>query len=348
MPESTLDHTTIPKTLRILLLSLFEHSGLKSWNIYQNKISDTCITIRFFNDSMSIHTGDIPAQYRRVSPKQATRNKHRADTFRQSKQMSSCHTQTNTPGSEDNIMDNNCMPVIKKRKLTVSSPEIHRDSDTIKEEYLIQSPESVESIPSSYTHPVSPDSQDGTDHFEDSLDRVSWSNEEYQSSRLACSSPSTHQAPHEPIPESTINIDNEHTEVILPPVTFEANMSITPTNYSNVAKTTASVAHDKCTSVVLSQLELDTHAKNPSFTNSILCPCCNTVMTPTHVCENTHELEPEPPDSDNIPPAVPCPPMPPELINPPNTDEGWKHLLNDPDFNERMNAYSKSDACVVQ
>ena len=71
-------------------------------------------------------------------------------------------------------------------------------------------------------------------------------------------------------------------------------------------------------------------------------------MTPTHVCENTHELEPEPPDSDNIPPAVPCPPMPPELINPPNTDEDWKHLLNDPDFNERMNAYSKSDACVIQ
>ena len=68
-------------------------------------------------------------------------------------------------------------------------------------------------------------------------------------------------------------------------------------------------------------------------------------MTPTHVCENTHELEPEPPDTHNTPPAVPCPP---ELMNPPNTDEGWKLLLNDPDFNERMNAYTKSDACVMQ
>jgi hypothetical protein len=294
---------------------------------------------------MSVYTSDMPAQFRRVSSKQAARNKHRADTYRQSKQTLSSHTQTNLLESKDAIMDNNCIPVIKKRKLTNSSPEIQRQCDTIKEEYLIQTPEKVESTTSSYTHPVSPDRHEGTDHFEDTLDSVSWINEEYHPCQLACSSPPNRQTPHDPIPESTMNVDNAHTEVILPPVTFVANTSFTPTNYLSVAKTSALVIYEKCTSVELSQLELDTHAKNPSLTKPILCPCCNNAMTPTHECENTHPLEPEPPDTHINPPTVTCPP---ELMNPPDTNEGWNSLLNDPDFGERMNEYSKSDACMTQ
>ena len=82
----------------------------------------------------------------------------------------------------------------------------------------------------------------------------------------------------------------------------------------------------------------------PIPTQPILCPCCNSVMTPKHECQNTLPPDPGTPPNDT-PAVIPCPP---ELINYPETSEGWRRLMDDPDFQDRVNAYGEAGGCATQ
>ena len=87
--------------------------------------------------------------------------------------------------------------------------------------------------------------------------------------------------------------------------------------------------------------------ENPTIhipTPPILCPCCNSVMTPKHECQNTLPPDPGTPPNDT-PAVIPCPP---ELINYPETSEGWRRLMDDPDFQDRVNAYGEAGGCATQ
>ena len=95
------------------------------------------------------------------------------------------------------------------------------------------------------------------------------------------------------------------------------------------------------------KFDTGTSAKiSPTESETIMCPCCENIMTPTHICE----IEPPSPPNADEPLSPPPPedvPCPPELMKA-NTAEGMNYLLNDPDFGERFNAYLNSESCKNQ
>lgn len=69
----------LPVILEKLMESLLGNSGIQGWQIYPEKFGNICMKIRFSNVNMSTH--DQTHAYRRKSPSQTRRDKHRADTW---------------------------------------------------------------------------------------------------------------------------------------------------------------------------------------------------------------------------------------------------------------------------
>jgi len=68
----------LPNHLSILLESLTIYSEITSWNIYENRYSQTCVTIRFSDNCPPVS----PSRYRKISDRQALRNAERAKKFK--------------------------------------------------------------------------------------------------------------------------------------------------------------------------------------------------------------------------------------------------------------------------
>ena len=69
----------LPNTLSIMLQQLVSNNSLISWNIYENKKAKICCNIQFdiqdivcASERPPMH--DYTCAYRRISPKQQTRN----------------------------------------------------------------------------------------------------------------------------------------------------------------------------------------------------------------------------------------------------------------------------------
>ena len=82
----------------------------------------------------------------------------------------------------------------------------------------------------------------------------------------------------------------------------------------------------------------------------IMCPCCDSIMSPTHNCEIDPLSDPNPDVPPTPPLLVPCPE---ELMHPPDTADGIKDVVfNDPVFGEMFNTYlnseSGSETCKTQ
>jgi len=86
--------------------------------------------------------------------------------------------------------------------------------------------------------------------------------------------------------------------------------------------------------ILITKFDTCVEKTSPSKPKPILCPCCENIMTPSHICEN--ELSSDPNNVDE-----------PETPRPPNTAEGFKDILNDSDFGE-CKAYLNSESCKTQ
>ena len=112
MPDAKMPDIGLPKSLVLLLGTLLEHNGITNWSIYDNKNNGVNLTIRFGDGS---HVGELPVHYRRVSSRQAVRNRDRAAKHKQ-------HTVCDIVPSviqEDSLtphMDNNISPPVTRSK----------------------------------------------------------------------------------------------------------------------------------------------------------------------------------------------------------------------------------------
>ena len=289
----------LPSVLTNLINHLLNtYGGVKSWNIFESDKGTVNVNIRFPNITSDCLVGHVePVSYRRVPTRQAERSKHRAEAYR-SKQLThssneqnsrNAHTQTEHTTTEKDIN--------KKRKLDISSPEIHRNEDTITtDNHDIDTPIKVQDFKVEYQVHKHDDS------FSSCTSEVN-NAQDYESASL--------QVPdlmsqHEPQPEIQICDDlsvNNHTQAKFETGTTESE--------------------------------------------KIVCPCCENIMTPTHICEIEPLSAPNNADEPLSPPPTEYVPCPPELMKA-NTAEGMDYILNDPDFGERFNAYLNSESCKNQ
>ena len=104
----------LPDHLALLLETLISRNCITSWNIYQNKNKNTCVTIRFNDSDPQIS----PHKYRRISDRQMNRNISRAQMFQSVQTLdhdnSPCDTDIDRRGN-------------KRRKFD-TSPEVNRSN----------------------------------------------------------------------------------------------------------------------------------------------------------------------------------------------------------------------------
>ena len=266
----------LPPVLMDLLNHLLKtHGTVMSWNIYQRDDGIVNVNIRFPNLSDFTTESHVePVSYRRVSGKQLARNKVRAETHRanQNKNNATVHTQTEHNSTKDT----------KKRKMDISSPEIHRSVQVVactNETHCIDTPIKVQDL--SVEHPGH-----NTSFTSSSTSEVN------NAQDFECARP---QGPniitkHGQESDCTGHGANEQ-EVVL---SAELHTSIDDRNKT--------------------QAKLGVCPVSPTDPDQIVCPCCENIMTPSHICEID-------PPSDST--TVDSPPTPPPLENCPQTPKKY-------------------------
>ena len=331
----------LPKQLLILLGTIVDNNIVNNWSIYENSNKQTCVTIRFNDSSTAI----VPAYYRRVSENQARRNIGRAANHNKNKhtgtdtasltphQMVKINTCTQTTGCNEDIEDT-FNP--KKRKVQASSPEILRCD--IKEEYqndCFASPDKVEYVTTTSTNSPGVEYQFQThdDSFSSCTSDVHTAHiQDYAEPTLSEAKQyedhDKYNSPiHEPQSKSISKAQNELTLEISPPEVDLSTASLLPIPEILMC--------DKDIVATKSRAKL-------SKPQPIMCPCCDSIMSPTHNCEIDPLSDPNPDVPPTPPPLVPCPE---ELMHPPDTADGNKDFVfNDPKFGEMFNTYLNSEA----
>ena len=276
------------------------------------------------SDSQGL-AASLPCKYRKVSANQQARDRDRLNKYNTHSKHT--HTQTHdnpTPLTPKDIFTN----ATKRRKLDDMSPELIRRSTT--EDSVLET-------------------------FIDSPCAINRSCEDVDDHVLLPASPLTTHPPitiYGPLPMSKTDIVFEEVKITTPPDTFTVSENIVENMEYCSATTNPDVTiHHTLIECKLEPLPL--HAQKPqaksaapTTINQILCPNCDTPMTPNHECENECAPNPNTMSSDPSPP----PPYPAELADPPTTAEGWNNVLHDPDFQRRMNAYCESpnSDCTIQ
>ena len=327
----------LPPVLENLLDHLLKtHGTIMSWNIYQGDNGFVNVNMRFPAVNGSNVDGHVESvSYRRVSGRQLSRNKARAETHRAKQNINNAnvHTQTEHNNTKDT----------KKRKIDISSPEIvrndHNDS-FIAHNHDIDTPIKLQDFKVEYQvleHDVS---------FSSCTSEVN-NAQDSESARPQVLDLITH---HGPQPEYTTDEFNENIHEIPALITFPVNTTVVESKELPTCFPSAMPEIHTCDNHIDSnetQTKFDTCVEitSPSKPKPILCPCCENIMTPSHICENEPSSDPNNIDEPKTPP----PPVsyPPELINPPNTAEGFNDILNDPAFGE-CKAYLESESCKTQ
>jgi len=269
--------------------------------------------------------------------------------------MVKINTCTQTTGCNEDIEDT-FNP--KKRKVQASSPEILRCD--IKEEYqndCFASPDKVEYVTTSSTNSPGVEyqfqphddsfssctSDVHTAHIQDYADNEPTLSEakeyedhdKYNSPIHEPQSESLSKAQNEPQSESLSKAQNELRHEILPPEVDLSTASLLPIPEILMC--------DKDIVATKSRAKL-------SKPQPIMCPCCDSIMSPTHNCE----IDPLSDPNSDVPPTPPLlVPCPEELMHPPDTADGIKDFVfKDPDFGEMFNTYlnseSGSESCKTQ
>ena len=321
----------LPKQLLILMGTIIEGNTVQNWNIYENTRKQTCVTIRF-----SDHVAIDPVQYKRVSVRQADRNIVRAarhNLYKHTKTTSYQQTKDSLPEttndqSQDNLfLTDNSQDIHtnKKRKYSFTSPEIVRENKlSTSDMECIHTPESVAVH---YDHiPTTPE-------------------------QLSTPLPTMAHTPFEPLPESSIDIEYEHVETLLPPISFSMNTTVVdPVEYMHAVTLEAPIS-DICAepiAVVPSpsptscEPSIDVVSENESLSYStvIKCPCCDIPMDASHTCDN-------PEDSDNSL-SKPEPPDPPSSdAHMDRFNDHMNRMMNNPESQEKLKKWM-DDGCKTQ
>ena len=250
----------LPPVLMDLLNHLLKtHGTVMSWNIYQKDDGIVNINIRFPNvNDHATESHVLPVSYRRVSSRQLARNKARAETHRanQNKNNVTVHTQT-----EHNITKDT-----KKRKMDISSPEIQRSDQVVScnNTTYCDTPVKVQDV--SVEHP----GQDISFAFSTTPET-----EVNNAQDFKCARP---QGQHKIITqhgqESESTCYGAEEQEVVP--SEKPHASSVDSNEIQAKLGECAVLHD-----------------DPE---TIVCPCCENIMTPSHICE----IE--------IPPPTPPPP----------------------------------------
>jgi hypothetical protein len=271
-----------------------------------------------------------------MSGRQLARNKARADTYRAKQNINNVnvHTQTEHNSTRDT----------KKWKMDISSPEIlrneHHDSFNT-DKHDIDTPIKLPDFKVEYQVQIHDNS------FASCTSEIN-NAQDFESARPQVSYLITH---HEPQPEYTTDVCDERIQEIPPLPTFLLNATVMDNMELHTCSPGPRPEIHTCDSHIDSnqtQAKLYACVKIPSPTKPkpIVCPCCEDIMTSSHICENEPSSDPNNADKPlTPPPPVSCPQ---ELINPPNTAEGFDDLINDPEFGEKFNAYLNSDSCKTQ
>jgi hypothetical protein len=133
-----------------------------------------------------------------------------------------------------------------------------------------------------------------------------WIKEEYHNSSSQRNQPVIPPVIHHgPQPECTTDVLYENAYEISPITTFPMNVTIVePMDLDKCSQVSMPEIHtfDNPIAIVQTQTKLVTCEKIPLPTEpqSILSPCCETIMTPTHNCENQNEPSSDP-NNVNIP-----------------------------------------------
>ena len=337
----------LPKQLLILFGTIVDNNIVNNWSIYENSNKQTCVTIRFNDNNTAIQ----PAYYRRVSENQARRNLDRAANYNKNKHSDTTRTQasltphqmlkinmcTQTTGcNEDN--EDSFNP--KKRKVQASSPEMPRSD--IKEEYqndCFVSPDKVEYVTNISTSctmdtynidtPIKIDEVKVEYQFKTHDDSFSSCTSDVLSDAKKHEDRDKYNSPiHEPQPEYLIKAQKELTQDILPLEVDLSTTSLLPSPDIVTTKSRAKLAKPQ----------------------PIMCPCCDSIMSPTHNCEIDLLSDP----NSDVPPTPPLlVPCPEKLMHPPDTADGNTDFkFNDPAFGEMFNTHlnseSGSESCKTQ
>ena len=291
----------LPNHLTLLLATLISHSEITSWNIYENQLKNTCITIRLSDNCPSI----LPSKYRKISERQVLRNAERAKRFK--------------PVETD---------MSKKRKLDKCSPELPRINNTYTHNSLhLDTPESVYekyALPhadlsrdttltnSSFCqesvrgecHTVSPIIQPQIIHNYEPLPISYMENTQCDSSELVFS-PMTYTVEQ----NTVILTDHTTSPVIMDYVPIEPRVEYVYQDPIQFSYSSASIIPQICyepDSGVSTEGNC-TEEESPSLSitpmkhdssKTVLCPCCEEIMTTGHTCDmeddlpllqNTHE-----------------------------------------------------------
>ena len=301
----------LPKHLSLLLETLVLNNGITSWNIYQNRINNTCVTIRFNDSSPNMSS----LKYRKISDRQMYRNIDRAKKF-QSVQTE-CHV--------DKICEMDSATPTKKRKKDNISPECSRtdmELSPICVGLTIDSPDSV--MGGKHVTPT---------RTPDAIHTL-----------LSPTDTNPSILHYAQLSEKRINVEYEHTSITLPPVTYvidsvdlveavdycepslcpdiityEDTEECTYDNSAHLTLLSETVIH---TSPVLPsplprKNKQSTHNNGRNVT--FQCPCCDIPMSPTHECS---------PSSSHSPPPSPIPLGPPDDND--NIDESVPQVISDP------------------
>ena len=251
----------LPKHLELLLETLVSHNEITSWNIYQNRYNNTCVTIRF-NDSCPTNSS---IKYRKISDNQLNRNIDRAKRFKMS------HVQSHIGSNSEN--SSNTPP--NKRKKYEMSPECNRfdkDSPIVYAELTIDSPISV------IDHK----------HAKDNLIETPVSSID---SFMPPSDPTPSIQYHDPVPVDVTHVECEHTNEFMSPNTYAIEPKIIECVIHPVA-TSCPQPHTYQNNI--ENIHLFTHATQTDESSMADCG------VRSHTDESDRKLlpPPEPPDGD--------------------------------------------------
>ena len=107
----------LPKTMETLLSSLIQGNALLSWQIYQDKVGNVHMNIKFSGESVTHDQASV--SYRRKPPAQVKRDRRRAETFR------TTVVDKSTPCLETHV---NPRPGVQTRRMAAIN---RHDSDSI-------------------------------------------------------------------------------------------------------------------------------------------------------------------------------------------------------------------------
>jgi hypothetical protein len=256
-------HSVLPKTLSILMETLASHNNISSWNIYQNNDNATCITIRFSDSHASPF--EFPVKYRKISDKQMSRNRKRVETFRLTK-LPTNHNDIHIKNDENCEMNSS-----KKRKTDNMSPENFRiDTPVSPIGPTLDTPVSVLDP----EHNISLRSPDG--HSSESPTLVK-----------------PHTYHHDPLYENSVHVEYEHTDVLLPPLTY-AIEGVEPNSGEFYQATThpAIQIHENPSAIPTPIISDNVISENCGSVeiplpplSVIRCPCCDCPMDVGHTCD---------------------------------------------------------------